>query len=377
MRCADCELVGTETFARAVAHRGGHVVRRAVGRHQDDERAVPGPAGHRAGSRGERQPDVAVRRLRGDARRAQPTSVHRAVAGRQGEPAGEVVGVDVAVGGGGRDRPGQVPQRQVAVPGVGPDLYAGRHHQAHLAGAADADLERAGRRDPQHVAVLPGPHGRAAERPVVAALHGDRRAGGRAGDVDRLEPGVERQGPDAGEGAVRLPGPAGQQARDGQRAPAHQQQRQQHGEHLRGRAQSRLRASPARRAVGCRQQCRVGRHGALLLSRPASAARPAPGGGRCSAGRQAELGEDAADVLLDRALADDQLGGDAGVGPALGHQPQHLRARAGSARPAGRRAGCAPAAARPPRGRAPCRPRRPGARASTNSVTSATRSLSR
>ena len=41
-------------------------------------------------------------------------------------------------------------------------------------------------------------------------------------------------------------------------------------------------------------------------------------------GRQVELGEDVGDVLLDGAVADDQRGGDGGVGAALGHEPQHL-----------------------------------------------------
>ena len=41
-------------------------------------------------------------------------------------------------------------------------------------------------------------------------------------------------------------------------------------------------------------------------------------------GREVELGEDRRDVLLDRALGDDELAGDRGVGAALGHQPQHL-----------------------------------------------------
>ena len=41
-------------------------------------------------------------------------------------------------------------------------------------------------------------------------------------------------------------------------------------------------------------------------------------------GRQPELDEDVRDVLLDRALGDDQRLGDRGVRAALGHQPEHL-----------------------------------------------------
>jgi len=41
-------------------------------------------------------------------------------------------------------------------------------------------------------------------------------------------------------------------------------------------------------------------------------------------GRELQLGEDAADVLLDRALGDHQALGDGGVGAALRHQAQHL-----------------------------------------------------
>lgn len=39
---------------------------------------------------------------------------------------------------------------------------------------------------------------------------------------------------------------------------------------------------------------------------------------------QIELGENAADMLLDRALGDPQLPSDARVGAALGHQRQYL-----------------------------------------------------
>ena len=41
-------------------------------------------------------------------------------------------------------------------------------------------------------------------------------------------------------------------------------------------------------------------------------------------GRQPELGEDVVDVLFHRAAADDECGGDAGVGPAFGHQREYL-----------------------------------------------------
>jgi DNA-binding NarL/FixJ family response regulator len=40
--------------------------------------------------------------------------------------------------------------------------------------------------------------------------------------------------------------------------------------------------------------------------------------------RQVELGQDAADVLLDRALGDEDPAGDAHIGRALGHQGEHL-----------------------------------------------------
>src|SRR5271166_3889790 len=40
--------------------------------------------------------------------------------------------------------------------------------------------------------------------------------------------------------------------------------------------------------------------------------------------RQPELGEDVVDVLFHRAAADDERVGDGGVGPALGHQGEHL-----------------------------------------------------
>src|SRR3954463_11984610 len=42
------------------------------------------------------------------------------------------------------------------------------------------------------------------------------------------------------------------------------------------------------------------------------------------AGRQPELGKDVVDVLFHRAAADDERPGDGGVGPALGHQREHL-----------------------------------------------------
>ena len=41
-------------------------------------------------------------------------------------------------------------------------------------------------------------------------------------------------------------------------------------------------------------------------------------------GGQVELGEDVGDVLLDRAGRDDERARDGGVGPALGHQAEHL-----------------------------------------------------
>src|SRR6516162_7234411 len=40
--------------------------------------------------------------------------------------------------------------------------------------------------------------------------------------------------------------------------------------------------------------------------------------------REAELAENAGDVLFDSALGDDELGGDGVVGAALGHQRKHL-----------------------------------------------------
>src|SRR5207244_12866010 len=40
--------------------------------------------------------------------------------------------------------------------------------------------------------------------------------------------------------------------------------------------------------------------------------------------REPELGQDVADVLLDRSLGEPELAGDAGVRAALGHQRQHL-----------------------------------------------------
>src|ERR1051326_8637258 len=42
------------------------------------------------------------------------------------------------------------------------------------------------------------------------------------------------------------------------------------------------------------------------------------------AGRQPELGEDVVDVLFHRAAAHHERIGDGGVGPALGHQGEHL-----------------------------------------------------
>ena len=41
-------------------------------------------------------------------------------------------------------------------------------------------------------------------------------------------------------------------------------------------------------------------------------------------GGEAELGEDAGDVLLDRALGDDQALGDGGVAAALGHEGEDV-----------------------------------------------------
>ena len=55
---------------------------------------------------------------------------------------------------------------------------------------------------------------------------------------------------------------------------------------------------------------------------------------------QVELGEDAGDVRLHRRLADEQLGGDLGVGQPAGEQPQDLElARAQLGQRRGGRAG--------------------------------------
>ena len=62
----------------------------------------------------------------------------------------------------------------------------------------------------------------------------------------------------------------------------------------------------------------------LALPRSAGRGAPrAPAASRCRRG-QAELAEDARDVLLDRAQRDDELVGDPLVGAALGHQLEHL-----------------------------------------------------
>src|SRR5512145_2714034 len=62
----------------------------------------------------------------------------------------------------------------------------------------------------------------------------------------------------------------------------------------------------------------------VVLCRPAG--QPVlvgPGGGR-GPRRDAELGEDVAQVPGDGLVADEQLGRDLAVGPAPGHEPQHL-----------------------------------------------------
>ena len=81
-----------------------------------------------------------------------------------------------------------------------------------------------------------------------------------------------------------------------------------------------------------------------------------------SAGREVELGEDVADVLLDRAVADHERAARSPRSTGPRPSARAPRARAATAARADPGAGCGRAAARRPRGRARCRRRRPGAR---------------
>ena len=65
------------------------------------------------------------------------------------------------------------------------------------------------------------------------------------------------------------------------------------------------------------------RRKARLIATRGSAARRARGGGR-RRWRGAQLAEDAAHVLLDGVLGDEQSLADRAVGAALGHQPEHV-----------------------------------------------------
>ena len=184
---------------------------------------------------------------------------------------------------------------------------------AGVARARGADRTGRGRAD-DHLPrlLLPGPPQR---RDGVAARARRRgRQADRDGAAREAHVLLRRRRRAHVDGGARAPDQRGARARGGRdrRRDAGRRLPVLHGDARRRRAQQRARHARCRRRHAAR---RVGRRSALTaLDRP----------GDIHAGAGTELGEDVAEVGLDRLLAEEQLVGDLLVGLALGDQDRHL-----------------------------------------------------